>query len=132
MGDLDILVVEDNDDHAELLLDSLAEFSPQSKVSRLPCGESVLDLLGGMVDCSECPLPDFVLLDIKLPKCDGIEVLKRLRHHQCWQDVPVFMLTTSTLERDIKSCYRNGANGCFGKPFTYDDFSKVVNTLKER
>ena len=77
----------------------------------------------------ETPLPAVVLLDLKLPKVDGLEVLRQLRSHKRTRLQPVVILTSSSEEQDIAACYDLGANSYVRKPVDFDHFAKAISEL---
>ncbi|HAU13597.1 MAG: hypothetical protein CMK83_21400 [Pseudomonadales bacterium] len=124
MKAIDILIVEDNDDHADLIVDALLMFNPENRVFRLPGGEDIIAMLHERDRDRE--FPDLILLDLKMPRIDGVEVLRQLKSDPDWRKIPVVILTTSTVPKDINTCYEIGANSFVTKPIVYTDF---VNTL---
>ena len=121
---LDILLVEDNPNDAELTLRALKK-SPldvRLKIAR-DGAEAIEFLLGGG------PRPKVVFLDLKLPKIDGIEVLRRIRADERIQSLPVVVLTSSQEERDIAECYKQGVNSYVVKPVEFEQFHKAVTEL---
>lgn len=77
------------------------------------------------------PLPLFILLDLKLPKINGLDVLARLKNHPRYKAIPVIVLTTSAEERDVQSAYLNGANSYIVKPVDFTQFLQAVNQLED-
>jgi two-component system response regulator len=127
-----ILLVEDNPDDVELTLRALKKGSICAEVVIARDGAEALDYLFGTGphagrDPSLCPA--LVLLDLKLPKVDGIEVLRRLRAHPATALLPVVVLTLSNEESDIRSAYRFGANSYLRKPVDFDRFNDVLAQL---
>ena len=95
-------------------------------------GEAALDFLfarGAYAERASEPLPRLVLLDLKLPKVDGLEVLREIRAHDRTRSVPVVVLTSSQEERDIAASYRLGANSFVSKPVAFDEFTSTVAEL---
>lgn len=87
-----------------------------------PEGES-----GGRVSCK----PKLILLDMKMPKFNGLDVLRRLKSSEATRDIPVVMLTSSREERDLKACYKLGVNSYIVKPVNYEAFCEVVEHLRQ-
>ena len=122
-----ILLVEDNPDHAELVSRGLAEVHPSASVIHLKDGECALDFIANYPDAKRVE-PDFILLDLRLPKVDGIEVLKRFKSSEHMRNIPVIILTTSNAEQDIENAYNHFANSYLVKPA---DFSEFLGLLKD-
>lgn len=128
---LEILLVEDNPDHAELSLHALG-MAVRNRVQVVEDGEEALDYLmhrGRYTDAQAHPLPGLILLDLRLPKLDGIEVLRRIRSEPELCSIPICMLTTSADTADIASCYAAGANSYVTKPVKYQEFVDKVKEL---
>jgi len=128
----DVLLVEDDDDHAELVSAALEGQKIPNHVTRVTNGEEAIAYLNRMVrDEGDRlrPRPHVVLLDLRLPKMDGIEVLKHIRGQACLDDLVVVILTTSAAERDIAVAYAHHANSYLVKPVEYDDFCRLMDTL---
>ena len=128
-----LLLVEDDDDDAELALRALARSEVASTVVRARDGEEALDvLLGrGPFEGREVPQPALVLLDLKLPKVDGIEVLKRFRAGARGRDVPVVVLTSSMLPADVRACYEAGANGYVVKQVEFAEHARTLQQVTD-
>lgn len=118
-----IVLVEDNPADAELILHSLEEAQPGVPVMVLHDGHEALDYLLCRGDherrAADVP-PRLLLLDIKLPRVGGIEVLRQLKADPRTRSIPVVMLTSSNVERDVVACYRAGANSYVQKPMAFD------------
>lgn len=124
-----ILIAEDDDGHADLIIDGLQESGVCNKFIRFSNGEEVWDFLSGkgeknVRDKSKGYL---LLLDINMPKMDGVEVLKRMKSDADLKDIPVMMLTTTDDPREVEACYKIGCNLYITKPV---DFLKFTDTLK--
>lgn len=127
-----ILLVEDNDAHTKLILRAFQEDRLANPVDCVKDGEQALDFLfrrGSYADPAVSPRPDLILLDLKLPKIDGIEVLKRVKADPALRVIPVVVLTSSSAEIDLRECYANFANSFLSKPVDFDKFHKMVREL---
>jgi two-component system response regulator len=127
-----ILLVEDNPDDEALTLRALRQNNIANEVVVAHDGAEALDLLFGSnaeTGGAPRPVPAVVLLDLKLPKIDGLEVLRRLRADERTRLVPVVMQTTSNDERDVVQSYRNGANSYIQKPVDFAQFAEAVRHL---
>jgi two-component system response regulator len=127
-----ILLVEDNPDDELLTLRALKKNNIANKVVVARDGAEALDFLfaqGAHAGRPPQDLPEVVLLDLKLPKIPGLEVLKRIRAQECTALLPVVVLTTSTEERDLVESYRLGANSYIRKPVDFDQFMESVRNL---
>jgi two-component system, response regulator len=124
-----ILFVEDSIADIELTLAAFSECNLANEIDVVHDGEEALDYLffRGSYSNREKSPPAFVLLDIKMPKLDGVEVLRIIRQSEDYQTLPVVMLTSSKMETDIMQSYKLGANGFVIKPI---DFSEFVKTIK--
>jgi two-component system response regulator len=131
-GPIDILIAEDNLSDAELILESLAAVCPVERVHIARDGVEALEFLfcSGEYSDRSCEVPPrLILLDIKLPKVDGLEVLQALKTNSKTRGIPVVVLTSSNLERDVSSAYRAGANSYLQKPIDFARFREVVRNL---
>jgi two-component system response regulator len=127
-----ILLVEDNENDELLLLRALKKNSISNRVIVARDGVEALDYLfsTGIYEGDKSQtLPQLILLDLKLPKIGGHEVLKRLRADERTKYIPVVVLTSSTEERDIITSYDSGANGFVQKPVDFNEFVEVANQL---
>jgi two-component system response regulator len=132
MMERNILLVEDNPKDEALTLRALKRNNILNKVDVVRDGAEALDfLLGGRTTTDGRPLalPQLVLLDLKLPKVDGLEVLRRIRSEARTRVLPVVILTTSTEEKDRMEGYRLGANSYVRKPVDFTQFADAVNQL---
>lgn len=129
--DVDILLVEDSPYDIELILHSLRRHLPAITIEVTRDGAEALDFLfcrGPYHDRPPTP-PRLVLLDLKLPKVDGIEVLETLRRDPATGSIPVVVLTSSKEQRDIAASYRLHANSYIQKPVDFDRFQETVRQL---
>ncbi|HEY9595112.1 MAG TPA: response regulator [Spirochaetia bacterium] len=126
-----ILYGEDSPDDVELTLAAFRECNLANKVDVARDGQEVMDYLNreGRYSTRESGLPVLVLLDLKMPKLDGIDVLKRLKGDPRFRSIPVVMLTSSREERDLVESYRLGVNAYVVKPIGLSDFIEAVKQL---
>ncbi len=128
-----ILLVEDNPDDAELTLLALQENGVLNEVVWVKDGVEAVDYLfrsGAHATRDPNVLPQLVLLDLKMPRVDGIEVLRRIRSEPSTRLLPVVILTTSAEESDRLSGYLHGANSYIRKPVDFEQFARAVKQLK--
>jgi len=133
MKDKIILLVEDNPDDELLILRVLEKNNISNEVVVARDGAEALDYLfgtGAYADCDTNVMPQVVLLDLRLPKVDGLEVLRRLRADGRTRLLPIVVLTSSDEERDIVESYSLGANSYVCKPVDFDQFTKAVRQLE--
>lgn len=127
-----ILLVEDNNDHAELIMNSLEEHRVPSQVCHVSDGESALDYLfqrGDYAAPEKSPRPYVVLLDLRLPRIDGLEVLREIKGDPSLRRIPVVVLTTSEAEKDMVKAYENYTNSYLVKPVDFDKFTRLMEDL---
>jgi len=127
-----ILLVEDNPDDVELTLRALKKNNVTNEVVVAHDGVEALDYLfgsGAYAGRDLSVMPTVILLDLKLPKMDGLEVLRRLRADDRTRLLPVVILTSSKEEQDIVNGYRLGANSYVRKPVDYDQFAETIRQL---
>ena len=130
MDFLEILLVEDNPHDAELIVRALQRHDLAQHLVHVPDGQAALDFLfgtGAYTGRDVRQRPKVVLLDLKLPKMDGIEVLRRIRADERTKQVPVVVLTSSREVRDVSSAYQLGANSFIVKPVEFETFLNVIS-----
>lgn len=128
-----ILVVEDNPDHLELTVLTLKEHGVTAEIVVACDGAGALDFLFGRGEHSARDTrkqPHLILLDMRLPKLSGLDVLRSVRANPLTAMVPVVMLTSSSEASDIAASYRLGANGFVRKPVDFEAFSEKLNSLQ--
>lgn len=129
---LTILLVEDNPDHAELAMRNLKANMLANRIFHAEDGEQALDFLlqrGSYADPASYPRPHLVLLDLRLPKVDGLEVLKRVKSDPSLKSIPVVILTSSEAEPDLALAYEYYANSYLTKPVDFDSFNRLLHDL---
>ena len=124
-----ILLVEDDSDHEILTIRALRKANIANEIRVARDGEEALDLLFGSGDQVLKTSPQVVLLDLKLPKIDGLEVLRRIRENERTQMLPVVVLTSSDEESDVVRSYRLGVNSYIRKPVNFTEFAEATRQL---
>ena len=127
-----VLLVEDNQDHAELVMRNLSDHPIPNRVLHLTDGQAALDYLfrqGEYAHPDASPRPDIILLDLRLPRLDGLHVLKTIKVSELLRPIPVVILTTSDAERDIVLAYGYQANSYLIKPVGFEQFSQLMRDL---
>ena len=127
---IDILLVEDNPDHALLTVEGLNSNGVLNNVIVVRDGEEALDYLRGTGPYQSENRPGLILLDINLPKVNGLQVLEQIKGDEGLKAIPVVMLTTSEDEREVQEAYALGANSYVVKPVTFRDFVERVRRLE--
>jgi CheY-like chemotaxis protein len=127
-----VMLVEDNVDHAELVIRTLEEHRIANRVRHFLDGQTALDYLfrrGEFADPEKNPPPHVVLLDLRLPRVDGIDVLKTIKDNDELKVIPVVVLTTSEAEKDVARAYYNHANSYLVKPVGFEEFKNLMDDL---
>lgn len=129
---MDILLVEDSEDDAAFFVLALRESSPAARLRRVRDGVEALALLfgtGNPADAVPVVRPKLIVLDLKLPKVSGLEVLRQLKANPHSRSIPVVTLSSSREKRDLAESYQLGANSYLVKPMDFDEFGDTVRTL---
>ena len=124
-----ILLVEDNAGDVRLTREALREAEVTVDLVAVPDGEQAMAFLRHEGEHAEAVRPDLILLDLNLPKKNGLEVLEEVKGDPTLRRVPVIMLTTSSSERDIAACYDRGVNCYVVKPLELDDFTALIGAI---
>jgi len=129
---VEVLLVEDNMHDAEMTIRSLKKVNLANNLVHVKDGEEALDFIfarGKFIDRKAADFPKVILLDIKMPKVDGIEVLKQLKSHESSKTIPVVIMTSSREEQDIINSYQLGVNSYVVKPVDFEGFARAVSQL---
>ena len=133
MGEpLRILLVEDNLDHAKIVKRSFEDHQVANDIAHVTDGQAAADYLfrrGQYSDPKKSPRPHVIVLDLRLPKLDGLEVLKRVKESEELRRVPVVVLTTSEAEQDVALAYDYHANSYLVKPLDFGKFTSLMKDL---
>lgn len=127
-----VMLVEDNVDHAELVIRTLEDHRIANKIEHFLDGQSALDYLFRRKDYEDpesSPRPHMILLDLRLPRVDGLEVLRIVKGDDALKHIPVIVLTTSEAEKDVTQAYGNHVNSYLVKPVGFEEFSKLMYDL---
>jgi CheY-like chemotaxis protein len=130
---LKVLLVEDNKAHAELTRLGLKDCKCETEIQLVSDGEEAMDYLykKGKYDNSGAIRPDIVLLDLRLPKIDGLEVLRMIKSDKYLNEIPVIVLSTSDSEKDISKAYEYHVNSYLVKPDDFETFSRMLQDTGE-
>lgn len=132
LNEVEVLLVEDNPSDAELTVRSLKKRNLANRLFHVKDGAEAVDFLfaqGAFANRRVENGPKVVLLDLKLPKIDGIEVLRRIKSDERTKVIPVVVMTSSREDRDLVDCYNLGVNGYVVKPVEFEDFARAVSEL---
>jgi CheY-like chemotaxis protein len=125
-----VLIVEDDDGHAELIQQVLCEAGVRNPTRRFADGQEVLDFFAARADTPDpAPSAYLLLLDIRMPRLDGVEVLRRMKSDPKLKFIPVVMLTTTDDPREIQGCYELGCNCYITKPVEFEQFTTALKQL---
>ena len=129
---VEVLLVEDNLHDAEMTIRALRKVNLANNLVHVKDGEEALDFIfakGKFSDRQQTDLPKVILLDIKMPKVDGIEVLRQLKSRESSKTIPVVIMTSSKEEQDIINSYQLGVNSYVVKPVDFEGFARAVSQL---
>ncbi len=127
-----VMLIEDNIDHAELVIRTLEEHRIANRVRHFADGQTALDYLFRREEFSDPETsrrPHLILLDLRLPRIDGVEVLQAIKNDDELKSIPVVILTTSEAEKDVIRAYMHHANSYLVKPVGFEEFKKLMDDL---
>ncbi len=133
MKEIMVLLVEDNPDDEQLTLRALRKHNLANQIHVARSGGEALEHFFGPEGTKEPTkdiIPDVILLDLRMPKMDGLELLRRLKANDSTKDIPVIVLTSSDKDIDLQECFRLGANDFITKPVDFDNFAKALSNLE--
>jgi two-component system response regulator len=129
---MEILLIEDNPSDAEMTIRALRKNNIANKLTHLSDGAIALDFIFGTGEYEGRNIdlqPKIILLDLKMPKVDGLEVLRKLKSDDRTKMIPVIVLTSSKEDPDVKKCYELGANSYIVKPVDFENFNEAISYL---
>ncbi len=132
LKEVEVLLVEDNPTDAELCIRALKKSNLANKLVWVKDGAEALDFIfakGAYSGRTGMCVPKVILLDLRLPKVDGMEVLRQIKADQRTRTIPVVVLTSSKEDRDVAQSYQLGVNSFISKPVEFDEFAKTVSEL---
>ena len=130
MNEIEILLVEDNEGDILLTLEAFKEMKVKNTVTVVKDGVDAIDFLKQRSLAKDNAMPDLILLDINMPKLNGIGVLEFIKKDEKFRRIPVVMLTTSSSQEDIAECYDKYANCFITKPLDFGKFMEVVEQVE--
>ncbi len=130
--EVEILLIEDNQNDAEMTIRALRKHNIANKVTHLKDGAEGLDFIFGTGEYAGRNIdnkPKVILLDLKMPRVDGIEVLRKVKSDERTKTIPVVVLTSSQEDPDVRACYELGVNSYIVKPVGFENFAKAISEL---
>ncbi len=128
---IEILLVEDVSEEAELTMEVLRSGRVRNRVHWVEDGEEAMAFLRRQGRHAAAPPPDLILLDLNMPRMNGLEVLAEIKQHPVWKRIPVVMMTSSDKEQDIISAYDRHANCYVTKPLDMEQFIEAVRSIED-
>lgn len=132
---VELLLVEDNPDDAELTIETLRGGSIRGlrglSIHHVQDGEQAMAFLARQGAYHDAPRPDLILLDLEMPRMNGLEVLAAVKEHPDWRRIPVVMMTSSNKEEHVLTAYGKHANCYVTKPVDFDEFVDAVRSIEE-
>jgi len=129
--EIKILLVEDNEGDIVLTMQAMKKAKLTNDIQVVKDGQSALQYLRKQGQYKNAETPGLILLDINLPKLDGIQVLAEIKNDPCFMLIPVLMLTTSNSEKDVLKSYQYNANCYITKPVDFNKFTDIVQRIKD-
>lgn len=129
MNDYNILIADDDTNDRFIIAESFKETNLFCSLDFVENGEELVDYLNKNGKYSDKPNPDIILLDLNMPRKDGRDALKEIKNNPELKETPIIILTNSKDDRDIRYCYRNGANCYLVKPLEFNDFVKLAELI---
>lgn len=126
-----VLVVEDNPNDVAIIKRAMRKSDVKCELNFARDGEEALDFLYGQGEFEDAPRPDLILLDLNLPKINGLEVLAKIKEDDRLKRLPVIVLTISEREEDMVKAYNSGAASYMTKPVDSKDFERLIQTVQE-
>jgi len=129
---IEILLIEDDPDDAQLTMMALEENHIVNNIVHLKDGADALDYIFHTGNYANQPVdmrPKVILLDLKMPKVNGLEVLRKIKSDEALRKIPVIVFTSSNEDPDVKQCYSLGVNSYVVKPLSFDQFKKAINEI---
>lgn len=126
-----VLLVEDNYDHAELVRRSFLRYEVSSIITHVDNGETALEYIQSTLSNNPAELPQLILLDLRLPRMDGLTLLGKLKNDSVLSRIPIVILTSSASRLDIEAALENHANSYLVKPLEVKGFNKLVEEIAE-
>jgi len=128
---IEILLVEDSVDEAELTMQALQEGRVRNRIHWVEDGEDAIAFLRRHGQHAAAPRPDLVLLDLRLPRMSGLEVLREMKENPLWRRIPVIIMTSSDDEKDVLSAYDRHANCYVTKPVDLEKFLEAIRSIED-
>jgi CheY-like chemotaxis protein len=128
---IEILLVEDSAQESKLTMNALQEGRVSNRVHWVENGEEAMEFLRREGRFADAPRPDLVLLDLKMPRMDGLEVLAEMKGSPNWRRIPVVMMTSETREESVRAAYDQHVNCYVNKPLYADKFKDVVRSIED-
>ncbi len=126
---IEILLIEDNHVDIRMTQEAFREYHISNHLSVVTDGEAAMDFIYQRGEHENAPRPDLILLDLNLPRKDGKEILNEVKADRNLRSIPIVVLTTSELDKDIQRSYCGNANAFLTKPIEFDDFVRMMKTI---